>query len=87
MKPTRHAEYRIPCDDAAQAQRVARALRVETKDAPPRTEVTVRGEGADLVLRVGSGDTRGLRAATHSFLRWAQTALDVDRVATRPPQR
>ena len=83
MTASRHAEYRIPCDSSEQAQRVQRALDVETRDAPPRTRIKIMSEAATVVVTIDSDDTRGRRAATHSFLRWAQTALDVDRVATR----
>lgn len=84
MTASRRATYRIPCDAQAQAKRVERALLIETRDAPPRTRITITSEGAELVVTIESDDTRGLRAATHSFLRWAQTALDVDRAVRRP---
>lgn len=84
MTGSRSATYRIPCDDPEQARRIERALMIETRDAPPRTRINITSDAAELVVTIDSDDTRGLRAATHSFLRWAQTALDVDRVATRP---
>ena len=80
MTGSRAATYRIPCDDEAQARRIERALSIETRDAPPRTRITIASQAKELVVTIDSDDTRGLRAATHSFLRWAQTALDVDRV-------
>jgi tRNA threonylcarbamoyladenosine modification (KEOPS) complex Pcc1 subunit len=80
MTSSRHAVYQIPCDNVEQASRIQRALEVETRDAPPRTRIHITSEGSTLIVTIESDDTRGLRAATHSFLRWAQTALDVERV-------
>ena len=84
---TRVADYRVPCDSAEQAERIRRALEIETRDAPPRTKILIDAAGTDLMIRIESDDTRGLRAATHSFLRWAQTALEVDRVVPAPKRR
>ncbi|HLE47144.1 MAG TPA: KEOPS complex subunit Pcc1 [Candidatus Thermoplasmatota archaeon] len=78
---THRAEYRIPCDAADQAERIRRALSVEQDGTPARTTVRVTTDGATLVLTMVSTDARGLRAATNSFLRWANTALEVDRLA------
>jgi tRNA threonylcarbamoyladenosine modification (KEOPS) complex Pcc1 subunit len=86
MTPSRHAEYRVPCDNAEQALRIRKALEVETRDTPARTQVTILNEAATLVVTIESDDTRGLRAATHSFLRWAQAALDVDRTVSSSPR-
>lgn len=83
MTATRRAEYRIDCDDAAQAARLARSLSIEAEDGPPRTRTVITAEASQLLIVIESDDTRGLRAATNSFLRWAQTALDVDRLAAR----
>ena len=78
---THRAEYRIPCDEAGQAERIRKALSVEQEGTPPRTSVAVTTDGATLVLTIDARDARGLRAATNSFLRWANTALEVDRLA------
>lgn len=86
MTGSRSATYRIPCDNPEQARRIERALSIETRDAPPRTRITITSEATQLIVTITSDDTRGLRAATHSFLRWAQTALDVDRVVAAKPQ-
>lgn len=86
MSASRRAEYRIPCDDAAQAIRLARSLSIEADAGPPRTTTRVEARGAELSITVEAEDTRGMRAATNSFLRWAQTALDVDRLAGRGPR-
>lgn len=76
----RRAVYRIPCDSQEQARRVERVLRVEAQSGPPRTRIEVSSEREFVVITVEATDTRGLRAATNSFLRWAQTALEVDRI-------
>jgi tRNA threonylcarbamoyladenosine modification (KEOPS) complex Pcc1 subunit len=83
MSP-RRAVYRIPCDSADQAHRVERVLKVEAAAGPPRTQIMVSSEREVLVITIDAQDTRGLRAATNSFLRWAQTALEVDRLAGPP---
>lgn len=83
MTRPRRAEFRFPCDSPEQAERLVRSLSIEANSGPPRTRVQVDSEGKDLVLRIEAGDTRGLRAAANSFLRWVQTALEVDRLAGR----
>jgi tRNA threonylcarbamoyladenosine modification (KEOPS) complex Pcc1 subunit len=83
MSP-RRAVYRIPCDSADQARRVERALKVEAAAGPARTQIHVSSESEVLVLTIDASDTRGLRAATNSFLRWAQTAIEVDRLPGKP---
>jgi tRNA threonylcarbamoyladenosine modification (KEOPS) complex Pcc1 subunit len=59
------------------ALRAAQALAVETRDAPPGTTVNVRAEGDRLLLSFEAEETRALRAAANSFLRWADVALAV----------
>jgi tRNA threonylcarbamoyladenosine modification (KEOPS) complex Pcc1 subunit len=82
---SRRAAYRIPCDSQEQAHRLERALSIEAEAGPPRTKIHVASEGDVLVITIDADDSRGLRAATNSFLRWAHTALEVDRIAGRTP--
>lgn len=80
----------LPFESPQVAQRVARALEVETRDTPPRTRAALHVEGATLHLRIESEEVRGLRAAANSFLRWAETAASVARAAeegTKPFKR
>lgn len=65
------------------AERVAQALAVETREHPPRTRAALDVAGDTVHLRLEADDTRGLRAATNSFLRWADTAAEVARAAAR----
>jgi len=58
------------------------ALRPEAGREIPKAQVSVRGEGDLVVIRVEADDTSALRAALNSYLRWAQVALDVNRAVT-----
>ena len=42
-----------------------------------RSEVSVRAVGRRLIFRVKSSDVSALRAALNSYLRWADSVLDV----------
>lgn len=79
----RVADVFLPLESPQLAQRIARALAVEAADGPPRSRATVTAEGSVLHLHFEAEDTRGLRAAANSFLRWADAAIAVARVAER----
>lgn len=79
----REAHIVLRLDSPQMAQRVAKALEVETRDNPPYTHASVTAQGTELHVRVESEETRGLRAATNSYLRWADTAIQVARAAER----
>lgn len=67
----------LPTPSARIAGHVARALAVETTDAPQGARVTVRAEGADVHLHIEAAELRSLRAAAHGFLRWADASIAV----------
>lgn len=86
MTSPRRAEFRFPCDSPEQALRLVKSLSVEAGAGPPRTRVRLASEHSWLVLYIEAPDSRGLRAAANSFLRWIHTALEVDRLAGREPE-
>lgn len=42
-----------------------------------RSEVSIRSVGRHLIFRIKSSDVSALRAALNSYLRWANSVLDV----------
>lgn len=83
MTYARTLDVEIPLESEKLADAVARALQVETDDAPPRCRIEVTHEGSTLRLRILAEETRGLRAGVNSYLRWADTAIEVARLAHR----
>lgn len=77
MTASRTLDVVVSLESSTVAERVAKALAVETDGAPPRTTVSVVAEGAQLRLHLEAPDARTLRAGANSFLRWLQTALEV----------
>jgi tRNA threonylcarbamoyladenosine modification (KEOPS) complex Pcc1 subunit len=65
--------------DGREADVIRDALRPEAGREIPSAQVSVKGEGDRVVIRVDAEDTAALRAALNSYLRWAQVALDVHR--------
>jgi tRNA threonylcarbamoyladenosine modification (KEOPS) complex Pcc1 subunit len=82
-RPTHELDVTVPTDSPEIARAAARALSVEAADAPPGTRVQVEAHGAELRLRFEAEETRGLRAAAHSYLRLADAAVAVAARATR----
>jgi len=81
MTAAKRLDIVVPLESERLADAVARALAVETDEAPPRTRLAVERHGAELRLHVESDDARGLRAGANSLLRWADTAIAVARAA------
>jgi len=65
----------LTVDSPETARAVAQSLSVEARDAPPGTRVQVHARDAEIQLHFEAEETRGLRAAAHSFLRWADVAI------------
>lgn len=70
----------IPLESETVANAVHQALGVEADGAPPRTRCTVERKGLEVILRIEAEDVGGLRAGVNSYLRWANTAVEVARV-------
>lgn len=45
----------------------------------PRTKVTVKLDGDDMVLKLQASDLSALRAAVNSYLRWIKIAEDMNK--------
>jgi tRNA threonylcarbamoyladenosine modification (KEOPS) complex Pcc1 subunit len=82
MSPATHElDVTVPVERPEIAQAVAQSLSVEARDTPPRTSVRVEAHGSELRFHFEAEETRGLRAAVHSYLRWADTSIAVARRA------
>lgn len=79
---THELDVVLDAENPSIARAAALALAVETKDPPSNTHVTVRAEGEKILLRFEGVETRGLRAAVHSYLRLADVAIAAARRAT-----
>lgn len=62
--------------DADTARATEQALAPETADPVPGTQVDVAA-GDDLTISVAADDVRSMRAALNSYLRFTDTALEV----------
>lgn len=76
------ASIRFDLDTVLQADVIEAALRPELGDEVPGSRASMRREGLALVIEIEAEDPGALRAALNSYLRWTQTAIDVQRVAT-----
>ncbi|HEV8359468.1 MAG TPA: KEOPS complex subunit Pcc1 [Candidatus Thermoplasmatota archaeon] len=70
-------------DSPAQADAVEAALLPELGDDVPGARSSLARAGSSLTLDLQAEDAGALRAALNSYLRWAQTALDVHALARR----
>lgn len=83
MTAPRSLDVVVDLASEAVARAVAEALGPETATAPERTRVRVEPEGARLRILIEAEDTRGLRAAAHSYLRLVEAAAAVAAVGGR----
>ena len=68
------AEIRVQGFDRSQF--LADTLMPEAKSVLPKTEVELKIEDGELVMRFGAEDVNSLRASLNSYLRWMRLALD-----------
>jgi len=64
-------------DTAKEASIIAEALDPEIKNKIPKTKVNVRLLDKQFFLNIEAKDTSSLRAASNSYLRWINTALNI----------
>ena len=64
-------------DSSAEAKIIAKSLDPEIKNKIPKTKVDVRLLDKQFFLNIEAKDTSSLRAASNSYLRWINTALNV----------
>ena len=67
-------EFEVPQQTALDLERI---LRPEVQGEGERTAVDMEKDGDRFVLKVGSRDIKGLRAALNSYLRWIECSLNV----------
>jgi len=71
------AVIRLNFSSEKQLKVVLEALKPETRTAPRRSKVHVKGEGNSLTLIFEATDTSALRAAINSYLRFTSMAINV----------
>ena len=64
-------------DSSIEAKIIAESLDPEIKNKIPKTKVDVRLLDKQFFLNIEAKDTSSLRAASNSYLRWINTALNV----------
>lgn len=64
-------------DSSTEAKIIAESLDPEIKNKIPKTKVDVRLLDKQFFLNIEAKDTSSLRAASNSYLRWINTALNV----------
>jgi len=64
-------------DSSDEAKIIAESLDPEIKNKIPKTKVDVRLLDKQFFLNIEAKDTSSLRAASNSYLRWINTALNV----------
>lgn len=73
------ASFVFNFDTKKEAEVVARSLDPEIKHKIPKTDVTVSLSDRTFTIEIQAKDTSSLRAACNSYLRWINTALNVEK--------
>ncbi|HIH98184.1 MAG TPA: hypothetical protein HA346_04175 [Thermoplasmata archaeon] len=79
----RSAEIDIAFEKEEDAELVMQSLSPETKDKNPRSSVEIATSGKMLKLKIEAKDTPALRATCNSYLRWIDTAIRVNALASK----
>ena len=75
----RSASFVLEFDTKKEAEVVARSLGPEIKNKIPKTDVMVSLSEKTFTIEIQANDTSSLRAACNSYLRWINTALNVEK--------
>jgi tRNA threonylcarbamoyladenosine modification (KEOPS) complex Pcc1 subunit len=75
----RSACFVFDFDTKKEAEVVARSLDPEIKHKIPKTDVKVSLLNKTFTIEIQAKDTSSLRAACNSYLRWINTALNVEK--------
>lgn len=62
------------------AELIAAAISPEIKHKIPKANVSFKVKNNELTLNIESNDINTLRAASNSFLRWINTAINVNHI-------
>lgn len=68
------------CDSTEQALIITRSLQPELKKDIPDTTITIDCDKNKVIVDISAKNTSALRAASNSYLRWIQTALNITNV-------
>lgn len=73
-----HATVRLSTGDEAHAAILSTALNPEvSRPQTKRSKVTLRQEGATLVIQAEASDTVALRVVLNAYLRWIKALMQV----------
>jgi tRNA threonylcarbamoyladenosine modification (KEOPS) complex Pcc1 subunit len=73
------AKFAFKFDSEKEARIIAESLQPEIKHNIPKTNVDVSLSGKNFSLEIKAKDLSSLRAACNSYLRWINTALNVEK--------
>ena len=73
------AKFVFTFDSEKEAMIIAESLQPEIKHKIPKTNVDVSLSGKNFSLEIRAKDLSSLRAACNSYLRWINTALNVEK--------
>ena len=73
----RSASFIFNFDSKKEAKIIAETLKPEIKHKIPKTDVEISLSENKICLKIYAKDISSLRAATNSYLRWINTALNV----------
>ena len=71
------AEFVFYFDTEKEAEIISKSLNPEIKNKIPKTKIEVELLENKFILIIKAKDTSTLRAASNSYLRWINTALNV----------
>lgn len=72
------ADFSFEFNSEKEARIIFEALKPEVKHKIPRVTANVAQRGKTISLKLQAIDTSAMRAACNSYLRWIQTAMEVE---------
>jgi len=76
----RHIHIVFQFDSIEQASIITRSLQPELKKDIPDTTITIDCDQNKVIINISAKNTSALRAASNSYLRWIQTAVNITNV-------
>ncbi len=74
----KRADFSIVFDSEKEAKIIVDSVYPEIKHKIPKTQINTRLDGKKLSLTIEAKDISSLRAACNSYLRWINTAYNVE---------
>ena len=70
----------IPCMSEGMVQLIIDSLSPEMKHQMPKADIQLSVKKSILFLKISTDDISTLRAATNSYVRWIETAINVHQI-------